>query len=65
MDLLTAIKLLLLVAVLSVAAGAMTGIKIGGEFLGKQLAAMMGGFYGPVAVLPAALLVLVLLCVLK
>ena len=65
MDLLTAIELLLFANVLSSIAGAVTGVKIGGEFLGKQLAAMMGGFYGPMAVLPAVLLGLALLFVLK
>ncbi len=65
MNLLTAIELLLLAATLSIAAGALTGIKIGGQFLGKQLAAMMGGFYGPVAALPAVVLGIILLYVLK
>lgn len=65
MNLLTAIELSILAALLSIAAGAIAGVKIGGEFMGKQLAAMMGGFYGPVAALPAALLGIVLLVYLK
>lgn len=65
MHLLAAIELILLAAVLSIAAGAATGVKIGGEFLGKELAAMMGGFYGPVAALPAVLLGMILLFLLQ
>ena len=65
MNLLTAIELIILAVLLSIAAGAITGVKIGGEFLGKELAAMMGGFYGPVAALPAVLLGIILLVYLK
>jgi uncharacterized membrane protein len=65
MNLLTAIELIILAVLLSIAAGALTGVKIGGEFLGKELAAMMGGFYGPVAAVPAVLLGIILLVYLK
>jgi hypothetical protein len=50
-----------LALVLALAAGAASGIRIGAEALGKELAAMMGAFYGPTAVLPAALVGLAVL----
>ena len=51
----TSLLLLFLLALaLALAAGAASGLKIGAEALGKELAAMMGAFYGPTAVLPAA-----------
>ena len=65
MDLLTAIELLVLATVLSAAAGVVTGVKVGGEFLGKELAALMGAFYGPVSVIPAALVGIVIFALLK
>ncbi len=65
MDILTAIELLVLATVLSAAAGIVTGIKVGGEFLGKELAALMGAFYGPIAVIPAALLGVLIFGMLK
>lgn len=46
---------------LAVLAGAASGVRIGGEFLGTSLAAMMGAFFAPTAVLPAAMLGLALL----
>ena len=49
----TILELLALGVLLAILGGAVTGVNIAGEFLGKQLAAMMGAFYGPVAVLPA------------
>ena len=54
----TAMNLLGLIAlglVLALAAGAVSGLKIGAEALGKELAAMMGAFFGPAAALPAVL----------
>jgi hypothetical protein len=33
----------------SIAGGALGGILVGGKALGNELAAMMGGFYGPLA----------------
>jgi hypothetical protein len=64
MTLLTLIGLLALALVLALAGGALTGLKIGGEALGKELAALMGAFFGPTAVLPAAVVGLGLLYVL-
>jgi len=46
---------------LSVAAGAVAGMKLGGKDLGTSLAAMMGGMYGPVAAAPGILLGLIIL----
>lgn len=53
--------LLALALVLALAAGAASGMKIGAEALGKELAALMGAFYGPTAVLPAAVIGLAVL----
>jgi hypothetical protein len=47
--------------VLALVAGAASGMKIGAEALGRELAAMMGAFYGPTAALPAVLLGLLIL----
>ena len=55
------VGLLALALVLALVAGAASGLKIGAAALGKELAAMMGAFFGPTAALPA---VLVGLCVL-
>jgi hypothetical protein len=35
--------------VASIAGGAFGGVLVGGKHLGNELAAMMGGFYGPLA----------------
>lgn len=55
MMLLSLLYLLLLALVLALAGGAFTGVKIGEAALGKELAALMGAFFGPTAVLPASL----------
>jgi len=55
------LSLVLLALVLALAAGAASGLNIGAEALGKELAAMMGAFYGPTAVVPAAMVGLVIL----
>lgn len=65
MTLLTAIELLVLAAMLAAVGGAAMGVKIGGEFLGKELAAMMGAFFGPASVLPATLIGIILLALLN
>lgn len=51
----------LLAAVLAIAGGALAGIVLAGKDLGNQLAAMMGGMFGPVAVVPGVLLGLIVL----
>ncbi len=50
----TAVIWLLVVALLSVAGGAATGVALAGKDLGNDLAAMMGGMFGPTAAVPAA-----------
>ena len=45
----------------SVAGGALGGIAVGGKALGNELAAMMGGFYGPLAGVPGILIGLIVL----
>ena len=44
-----------LALVLALVAGAASGLKIGAASLGKELAALMGAFFGPTAALPAVL----------
>ena len=61
MTLLGFLGLFLLAFLIALAAGAVSGMRIGAEFLGKELAAMMGAFYGPTSVLPAALVGLAIL----
>lgn len=65
MDIASTLIILGLALVLSVAAGAVSGIKVGGEFLGKELAAMMGAFFAPASVLPAALVGIIFFALLK
>jgi hypothetical protein len=47
--------LIVLALVLALAAGAVSGLKIGAAALGKELAALMGAFFGPTAAMPAVL----------
>ena len=47
--------------VLSVAAGALAGVALGGKELGNSLAALMGAMYGPLAAVPAVLVGLIVL----
>jgi hypothetical protein len=49
------VGLIALALVLALAAGAVSGLKIGANALGKELAALMGAFFGPTAALPAVL----------
>lgn len=51
----------LLAAVLAIAGGALAGIVLAGKDLGNQLAALMGGMFGPIAVVPGVLLGLIVL----
>lgn len=41
--------MLLVAAIASVIGGIIGGLAVGGKHIGHQLAAMMGGFYGPIA----------------
>ena len=56
MTTMTLLELIVLAFVITLVAGAASGLKIGAEALGKELAAMMGAFFGPTAVLPAVLI---------
>jgi hypothetical protein len=58
---LTAVGLVVLALVLAMLGGAATGARIAGQYLGNGLAAMMGAFFGPAAVVPAVLLGVALL----
>ena len=58
---LTAVGLVILALVLAMLGGAATGARIAGQYLGNGLAAMMGAFFGPAAVVPAVLLGVALL----
>ena len=51
--------------VASIAGGALGGIAVGGKALGNELAALMGGFYGPLAGVPGILIGLVLLALIS
>lgn len=55
-----AVLMCLLAAVCGTAGGAATGIKIGGQAMGNEMAALMGGFFGLSAVLPAAIVAVAL-----
>lgn len=61
MPILTLVGLLALAGVLAAIGGAAMGIAIGGKDLGRALAAIMGAFYGPAAVLPAVAVGLIIL----
>jgi hypothetical protein len=65
MSLLWAAGLVALSFGLAAIGGAATGVRMGGEFLGNGLAALMGALFGPSVVVPAAILGLVLLARLR
>jgi hypothetical protein len=48
-------------SVLSIAAGALSGMQLAGKDLGNSLAALMGAMYGPVAAVPGILVGLIVL----
>lgn len=50
-----------LALILSVAGGAAAGLKLAGESLGNELAALMGGMFGPTGAVPGILVGLVVL----
>ena len=52
---------LLLAIAFSIIGGALGGIVLAGKDLGARLSAMIGGLYGPVAMIPAAALGLCLI----
>lgn len=45
----------------SLVGGALGGIVVGGKALGNELAALMGGFYGPLAGVPGLVVGLIVL----
>lgn len=58
-NLVTGALWLLLALLLSMAGGALAGMRLAGKDLGNELAAMMGAMFGPTAVVPAVLLGLI------
>ena len=57
----TIVLALILGTVASLIGGAAGGVTIGGKSLGNELAAMMGGFFGPLAVIPGLVVGLIFL----
>jgi hypothetical protein len=58
---LTIIVWTILASVVSVGAGAVAGLTLGGKDLGNSLAASMGALYGPLAAAPGILIGLIVL----
>lgn len=65
MNLVYLLELLAVALAAAVVGGAVSAVKLAGKDLGYGLAAMMGGFFGPTAALPATLLGIALLAWLK
>ncbi len=59
--LLTGLLFLMIAAIISVIGGAIGGMFLAGKDLGYELAAMIGGLFGPAGVIPMAMIGLVLL----
>ncbi len=47
--------------VTGVIGGAIGSIIVGGKHMGNELAAMMGGFFGPIAAVPGVIIALIVL----
>ena len=62
---LAVIGLIVLALLVAALAGAAAGVRLAGKDLGNALAAMMGAFFGPTAVVPATLVGLLVLMWLK
>lgn len=60
-NLITGLVWLAIAAALSIVGGAIGGILLAGKDLGYELAAMIGGLFGPAGVIPAVLLGLIVL----
>lgn len=60
-NLITGLVWLAFAAAVSVVGGAIGGVILAGKDLGNRLAAMIGGLFGPVGVIPAVLLGLLIL----
>lgn len=54
----------LLASLVSIGAGAVAGMALGGRDLGRSLAALMGALYGPLAAAPGILIGLIVLTLL-
>lgn len=61
LTLVTGLVWTLLAALLSLIGGAMAGVALAGKDLGNELAALMGGMFGPSAAVPAVVAGLFLL----
>lgn len=59
--LVTGVFWVLFAAAISIVGGAIGGILLAGKSLGLQLSAMIGGLFGPTAVIPATAIALVVL----
>ncbi len=57
----TAILWYFVALVIGICSGAIGGMMIGAEHMGKELAAMMGGLFGPVAAAPGVLVAIIIL----
>jgi hypothetical protein len=57
------VAMIVLGLVLALVAGGASGMRIGADSLGKELAAMMGALFGPSAALPAVIVGLAVLYV--
>ncbi len=57
----TGLTWVLIAFVLSMVGGAIAGVVLAGRDLGNELAALMGGMFGPTAAVPAAMAALALL----
>ena len=49
----------------SIIGGALGGVAVGGKALGNELAALMGGFYGPLAGVPGIVIGLLVLALIS
>ncbi|MEM9387298.1 MAG: hypothetical protein AAGA68_19725 [Pseudomonadota bacterium] len=61
MEVATLLLAIVLAFAAGIAGGAIGGVAVGGKHIGNDLAAMMGGFYGPLAALPGIALALIIL----
>jgi hypothetical protein len=60
-NLITGLVWLAIATALSIVGGAIGGMLVGGKDLGNELAAMIGGLFGPAGVIPAMVLGLIVL----
>jgi hypothetical protein len=59
----TMIIALLIGTFASIIGGAIGGMLVGGKHIGNELAALLGGFYGPLAGVPGTIIALILLAI--